>query len=114
MTALVLAACLSLPAPWTTADTAREAALVAVAAVDVGQTRWGQEHGHVEVNPVLGRHPSPARLRLTVLGALLGHAVVAYLLPRPWRLVWQLVPLELDLMAVGGNMITQAGLHWEW
>ncbi|BDG02489.1 hypothetical protein [Anaeromyxobacter oryzae] len=39
------------------------------------------------------------------------HAVVAYLLPRPWRTAWQCVWIGAEAWTVGGNVLTHGALH---
>lgn len=93
------------PKRWTKADTALQAAFTAATLADWAQTQSFLHDGSglEEANPLLGKHPSTARLAASVGGALLGHALVSRLLPNPWRRAWQLGGLGVELGVVGLN-----------
>ena len=105
---LVLAGC----AHWTPADSAREAAYLALHVADWGQSldiadhpeRW---HEH---NPVLGSHPTRGDVNryFAVTGVL--HPVVSYALPRGWREVWQYSTIGLEMYCVGNNYSVGIGM----
>lgn len=88
---------------WTTGDTVREVAVLVLIAVDWRQTRAFRADGLPEMNPVLGRYPSRARVNRLIGSAMVAHPVVARLLPRPWRQVFQVVTLAGESAAVGSN-----------
>jgi hypothetical protein len=71
---------------WTRADTVTEAAFVAVVLMDWQQTR-------------------------RALGAVAGHALIARLLPRPYRAGWQYVTIAVEVGAVANNA-THVGLRF--
>jgi hypothetical protein len=96
---------------WTTADTALQASVAALQVADWGQTSWGMEHGYAETNPLLGAHPSPTRLNLMVPAAILGHALVARLLPHPYRTAWQATAIVVEVGYVTRNA-SLIGLRW--
>lgn len=76
---------------WTRADTARQAAIVALQVADWQQTRWIVRHpdGWHETNPFLGDHPSMDRVDTYFPVLILGHAAISYALPPEWRKWWQ-------------------------
>lgn len=81
--------------PWTPADTAWQTSLTALKVVDWGQTldiaaQCGAGQFH-EMNPILSRCPSRNAVHAYFAVSTAGHAVVAYLLPQPYRRVWQTV-----------------------
>ncbi len=95
------------PDAWTGMDEAFEVAFVAVAYVDWRQTRaFTQKQywdGYYEANPILGKHPSPTTINQTFFCGIVGHYVVARMLPKKWRNVFQYVTLGLESGAVGHN-----------
>lgn len=92
---------------WTAADTAWEAAFVGAVFLDWQQTRWflyeQRPHRYYEINPVIGKHPSSARLNAHVAAAVIGHAVVARILPASWRRTWQVMTVSVELAVVARN-----------
>jgi hypothetical protein len=113
---LLAVAIMAAPAePMTTTDVGIEMALIVVSLVDVGQTRYFLNHRLAEeVNPVLGRHPSPVRLYATVSAALLAHAVIARLLPQPYRGLWQASVFTIEIGFVGWNAYNLASFRLEF
>lgn len=98
--------CLSAHAadPWSQADKAREVVYLAIVAVDWGQTLDFQHHPELsEANPVLGPHPSRARINTLIPAAMLLHAAVVHYLPEQWRAVFQYTTLSIELGAVHNN-----------
>lgn len=88
---------------WTLRDTVLEASFAATVFVDWRQTRWALGNGYEETNPLLGKHPSHTRLDLSVLGAVIGHAVVSRILPARTRTLWQSTSLFVEAGAVTHN-----------
>ena len=76
---------------WTRADTYREAAYLTLHAIDWGQTLYIADHPneYYERNTILGDHPSRGRVNTYFILSGLGHAAVSYVLPRPYREIWQ-------------------------
>lgn len=99
---------------WTTADTAREAAFVGLVFLDWQQTRWSLKRGAAEQNPVIGPHPSQARLDAMVTGAVVGHAAASLLLPNPWRRWWQHATIVVEISAVTSNAVVLGGLRFSF
>lgn len=96
---LALAPCLAHAAggDWTSADTARQAAFTAFAAIDWAQTRYIAQHGEFyETNPALGRHPSTSRVDAYFAATIAGHAAISYVLPPAWRHGWQYVWIGIE------------------
>lgn len=90
---------------WTKADTAREAAYLALHVADWGQTLDIADHPERwhETNPVLGSHPSRGEVNGWFAATALLHPVVSYLLPKPYREMWQYGTIGLELYCVGNN-----------
>jgi hypothetical protein len=96
---------------WTTTDTVLQVSVAALQVADWGQTSWGLQRHYSETNPFLGAHPSPTRLSLMAVGAIVGHAAIARLLPHPYRTAWQgaTIVVEVGYVARNASMI---GLKW--
>jgi hypothetical protein len=58
-----------------------------------------------EMNPVLGSHPKNGKVYAWMGSIMVGHAAVAYLLPKPFRGVWQSTFIGMELSAVRNNTI---------
>lgn len=91
----------------------REAAFLVLGAIDYGQTRDIANHpGMYEYNPLLGDHPSDARIRNYFLAAGAAHLGITYLLPRRYRPTWQWGSLILEAGFVAHNY--SVGLRVDW
>ena len=102
--------------PWTPANTALEATLTALVAVDVAQTincMHSTAFSCREENPLVGPRPTDFRLVMYGFWAVVGHATIAYFLPRPWREVWQMVIVGIESDVVIQNQMT-FGLSLRW
>jgi hypothetical protein len=44
---------------------------------------------YYETNILLGKHPSTGRVDTYFAASIVGHTAVAYLLPQPYRRIWQ-------------------------
>jgi hypothetical protein len=88
---------------WTTGDTLRELATLGLIGMDWHQTRDFRADGVEELNPVLGARPSRARVNTLIGAAMLGHPIVARLLPKPWRDVFQYGTIGAETVAVLHN-----------
>ena len=97
--------------PWTGADTALELTLVGASVVDDAQTMsvMRRDSGY-ETNPLLGKHPSDERIIATSVFGLATHAVIAYILPHPWRTVWQGMWIGIEIDAVEHNRSCGTGV----
>lgn len=105
----------------TVLSSSMELSVAALAAVDVGQTEWALTHyvkipstnpaykfglAHpYESNPILGAHPSREKLFGLAGAALVGHALVAWALPTPYREIWQYLGISVE-----GAMVFQNAL----
>ncbi len=97
---------------WTRTDTAFELGLVTLSLTDFGQTSWflaNRPHAY-ETNPLLGTHPSRAKLAAAGAIGLTTHFLVARVLPQPWRRLWQLAGIGVEADAVSSNART-FGFH---
>ncbi len=101
---------------WTVTDTALQLTFVTLTAVDWMQTREAMRfHPTIqfeEQNPFLGKHPSNDRIDAMIGASIAGHTLIAYLLPKPWRTIWQLTFIAVEGAAVYGNH--SAGIRVKW
>lgn len=89
---------------WTRTDTVFQMAVVSLQVADWGQTRAianGYTSEYVdasgatrtrtyhETNGLLGEHPPSGRVDAYFAASIVGHAAVAYMLPQPYRRIWQ-------------------------
>lgn len=81
---------------WTWVDYSLQATASALVLADWSQTSWGQRHGGMELNPILGRHPNGTATAGYFGGLLALHAGVAALLPKPYRTIWQSIWIGLE------------------
>lgn len=88
---------------WTKEDTLRELATLGLIGMDWHQTRDFRAKGHPEINPILGRYPSRARVNTLIGAAMIGHPIVARLLPKKWRRAFQYGTIAAETLAVGNN-----------
>ena len=110
------------PDPWTKADTAREAGVLALLLVDYGQTAdISDSPEFYERNPVLGKYPSVQQVRWYFFGCAVGHAGIALILPRsfgvgdieiPIRELWQYTWIGIEGVTTIGN--ASLGIGWQW
>lgn len=111
----IIAICLILLAPiaahatdeWTTADTARQAAVTTLLIVDWAQTRTfikdPVKYPGRESNPILGPHPSVGRATSYAALCILGHGAISALLPANLRAGWQYVWIAVEADTVLHN-----------
>lgn len=100
--------------PWTKANTALEATYLAGHLIDYAQTLQisrDPEH-YYEINPILGSHPSTERVHAYMVGSGLAHVAIAYLLPKPYREIFQSGTLMLKIGIVKHN--ADIGLQWRF
>lgn len=106
--AVILALCAAAPAragEWLGEDTARQAAVMLLFAADWTQTRQiaANPDRYRELNPLLGPHPTRAQVDAHFASVVVGHAVIAYLLPHEWRAAWQWITIGVESATVYHN-----------
>ncbi len=93
---------------WTTVDTVLQSTFVALVIVDWQQTREftgcpDKYPGKYETNPLLDEHPRARDVNRVVAGSIIVHTAVAYLLPKPYRTIWQSLWIGVEAHAVYCN-----------
>ena len=85
-------------ASWTHEDTLYQAAFIATACADWGQTLYiaGNPDEYEENNRILGSHPSRDKVNLYFPIAIGLHTAVAVALPKDYRRVWQLIWIGIE------------------
>lgn len=77
---------------WTTMNTTLQLTWSAMHLIDWSQTRTIAKNPDIyyeKVNPVLGKHPSVGKVDTWMASTLVANAAFAYLLPHPYREVFQ-------------------------
>jgi hypothetical protein len=100
------------PHAWTPSQTALAALTSAEILVDWGQTRDALNLGHAELNPVLGRHPSAARLAVYNAIAIPGTLGIGALVSSQWRTVWFASVAVMETAVVTRNAILGFQVHF--
>lgn len=90
---------------WTTTDKALEAVFVTATVIDWGQTLYIADHPNQfdELNPILGKYPSRARVNIYFPVVLVAHAVISNYLPKPYRTIWQSFSIAVEVPVIGNN-----------
>mgnify|MGYP000862385605 CR=1 FL=1 len=110
---LLLSACMLCASdPWTPMDKARQAALTASLLVDWGQTNGIEAIGSRELNPLLGHHPSSARIAGYFAISILNSYLISDWLPSHYRWVYQTVVLGFQAVVIHHNF--KIGLRVQW
>ena len=89
---------------FSTTDKSLELGYIALTAIDWRQTQDIVRHeGYYETNPIMGKHPTNARINTYFTGMIAGHVLVDYLLPSQYRGYWELMGISVELTGVLGN-----------
>ena len=80
-----------------------EATVEAMLIADVVTTLHNQAHGAIEENPILGKRPSPGSVLGYNLAVMAIHPLVTYILPRPWRELFQCGTIMVETYALMVN-----------
>jgi hypothetical protein len=89
---------------WTTGQKAAEAGYLAAVVVDWHQTREGQATpGMRETNPVLGDHPSNAKVNAWFIGSNVAQFLIADALPSDLRNYWLTAGIVFEFSVVKNN-----------
>jgi hypothetical protein len=97
---------------WTTMDTSLEVVYGAFHVMDWSQTLHfvRNPERYYERNNILGRYPSEGRVNSYFALTLAGHAAVAYVLPKPWRTIWQSIWIGIEANQVNRNRELGVGI----
>jgi hypothetical protein len=89
---------------WTTADTQRELVFAALMVADVAQTHDIARHANMEeINPILGKHPSNARINTYFAASMAAQYLIAQALPAEYRHAWQYAGIGFELGFIQSN-----------
>jgi hypothetical protein len=99
---------------WNARDTVLEGAMLALLVVDWRQTRNIAAHPSLweETNPILGAHPSAARVDAWFAASAVAHVAAAYVLPPRWRTPFQLLSISAEGLCVSRNFAI--GIRGTW
>jgi len=92
---------------WSTQDVALEITWqVLHSLIDWPQTiHIAKNPRYHEVNPLIGRHPSVAKVNVWFLTTALLHPVITHYLPKEYRLPWQALSLTVSSVCVFHNFL---------
>jgi hypothetical protein len=89
---------------WTTADTQRELVFAALMVADVAQTHDIARHPNMEeANPILGKHPSNAKINVYFAASMVSQYLIAQALPEDYRHAWQYAGIGFEFAIVQNN-----------
>jgi hypothetical protein len=84
--------------PWDKQDIALEVLWQCLHAVDWGQTLdiASRPERYREINPLIGEHPSRARVNAYMGLSTLTHIGITHLLPKSYRPYWQMITIGIS------------------
>jgi hypothetical protein len=88
--------------PWTKQDTLLEIGAIGATSLDWYQTEQ-ITRDCAETNPVLGLCGQRVPVNVYMPASMVVHAAVAWLLPAPWRTIWQAAMLGAETSTVWEN-----------
>jgi hypothetical protein len=95
-----------------------ELVFVGLALIDWLQTvnfTQNLDDGRHELNPILGPHPSRARVNTLIPLGIVLHVGIAYMLPKGWmRTTWQMTFIVVETITVTNNIVVGAGITVPW
>lgn len=62
-----------------------------------------ERYKYNEKNPILGEHPSKKKLAFYMSSMIIGHNLIAYILPRPYREIWQAAGIGIEITSIANN-----------
>jgi hypothetical protein len=96
---------------WDNFDWGMQIAGQTLIVVDTLQTTSFTRRGVREMNPLLGHHPNSARIRSAFVIGSAGWWLGSYVLPKPWRTVFQSIVVGAESYVVFSNGVyVKAGL----
>lgn len=114
---LLLLPSLCFAGDWDREDTFRQTAFSVLLIADWGQTlnaakdqKKFRETGLA--TRIIGEHPSVAEVNSYFVSSLIAHAAISYLLPSPWRKVWQYVWIGAETNQVYRNYQVGARINF--
>lgn len=91
---------------WTKTNTALQLTWTAMHVLDWSQTRAiakNPDRYWEKVNPILGTHPSVSKVDTYFAATTVGSLLVAYVLPHPWREVFQGASIGVSAYCISIN-----------
>ncbi len=100
------------PRQWNRTDTAAQVALTASLAADYTQTRAALDDGWEETNPIMGSDGKRLPPEIYFPVCALASFAVARELPRPWRSLFQVGVLALQVDSIRHNWSAGYAVTW--
>jgi len=77
-----------------------------------GHQETYQRYMWKENNPILGEHPSKKKLAIYEISVILGHSLISYILPNPWRKMWMGGGIGIEIYATSTNWAAGATIKF--
>uniref|UniRef100_A0A6M3L3N3 Uncharacterized protein n=1 Tax=viral metagenome TaxID=1070528 RepID=A0A6M3L3N3_9ZZZZ len=99
---------------WTITNTVLEISSQTLRFIDFKQTLQIAENPdkYSERNPLLGEHPSKEKVYLYFISGAIGHFMISYFLPEPYRTAFQASNIVLTLPVIAGNFQIGLGVRF--
>lgn len=99
---------------WDTADKTLATVAVLAAVVDWRQTRViaANPDKYEEKNPVMGSHPSKAKVDLIFGLQVAANLAIAHVLPSNYRKMWLGAGIALSVYCIANNVGIGVGIQW--
>ena len=113
--ALALGVSCSASTPWTTRDTCLETACAAGITCEWAQMCSNASNGLVTCGidaHILDANPPRRRINAYFIGWELAHPVISWVLPRPWRNVWQGATIAFEIAVHQHNAAVGCRIHF--
>lgn len=91
---------------WKIENTILEGMYIVSNTIDWGQTRMISRNPDKyleEYNFLLGEHPHKDKVDLYFTLSMIAHPIVSYVLPRPYREIWQTSTLGISIYMINNN-----------
>lgn len=73
-----------------------------------------ETYAYEEQNWILGKHPSRKKVAIYNLSMIAGHTLVAYVLPNPYRKLWQTFGIGIEIYATSTNFVEGAKINFSF
>ena len=99
---------------WTWEDTALQTVYSGLVAADYAQTlhitRDPVHYYEAEADRFIGKYPSKRKVNAYFSAMLLGHTAISYLLPKPYRTIWQGAYISYEYNTIQENRSIGLGI----
>lgn len=99
---------------WSKTDIALQAAYTTLHIIDWGQTLniADEPHKFYEFNPIVGKHPSRARVNYFMASSIVLHTLIVTVLPKEYRPWFQLGTIGVKASFIANNYNVGLNIHF--